>query len=430
MDEFGRREGASARPPIGESPGEATRPNAKAQAPVAAGCPAGVQAASALPPGGPEAFPWRVSIVGLDAKVLFGHADERDGPRSLSRPVHLLGRTVAFARVVRDDPLPGVELRFLRAQYEGIVIVALALVLLALAGAWWAAGRWVRPLLAIRRAVEKIASGDLAFRLPQTRETRGGDEIADVVRNVNLMAASLQRMEGSRRRWMADISHELRTPLTVLRGDLEAIVDGVRPLSHAALQPLHEEVLRLGAIVDDLQLLAMSTLRRLPCRFDETDAAALLRDAAERFGARAAALRMQLVVDLDPEAAISVRWDRARILQLLGNVLDNSLRYTDAPGRVRLTAMRRGERVSIDIDDSAPGIGGIDPAQLFEPLFRAAGSGAATGDERPDRSGSGLGLAIAKVIAEAHGGRIDASASPLGGLKIRIDLPAHPADSP
>ncbi|MBX3684628.1 MAG: hypothetical protein KF909_00725 [Rhodocyclaceae bacterium] len=116
--------------------------------------------------------------------------------------------------------------------------------------------------------------------------------------------------------------------------------------------------------------------------------------------------------------ALPVRWDRARIEQLLGNLLENSLRYTDAPGRIAVTLERQGQRIFIDIADSAPGVPAADLRRLFEPLNRAELA------RSRHQGGSGLGLAIRKAIVRSHGGRIEAACSSLGGLRLRIELPA------
>ena len=173
-----------------------------------------------------------------------------------------------------------VETRFLRSQYLGILAVAAALLLLALASAWWVARRWAQPLHAVQEATARIARGEFDVRLQGRQQGEGrSDEIGDLVRNVNRMAEGLQQLEGARRRWLADISHELRTPLAVLRGEIEALVDGVRPLRPEAIVSLREDALRLGKLVDDLHLLAMSDLQSLPCRFDDLDAVDLARQS-------------------------------------------------------------------------------------------------------------------------------------------------------
>jgi two-component system, OmpR family, sensor histidine kinase BaeS len=222
-----------------------------------------------------------------------------------------------------------------------------------------------------------------------------------------------------RRRWVADISHELRTPLTVLRGEIEALVDGVRPLRHEAVLSLREDALRMGALVDDLHLLAMSDLQALPCRFAELDAVSFVQQIVARFNSRAASARLALTADTGLAVAQRVCWDRVRVEQLLVNLIENSLRYTDVPGRIVLAIKRAGERIVIDIDDSAPGVPAADLLRLFEPLYRADAARSC------HRGGSGLGLAICDAIARSHGGRIEAGLSTLGGLHVRIELPVN-----
>jgi two-component system, OmpR family, sensor histidine kinase BaeS len=222
---------------------------------------------------------------------------------------------------------------FLRNQYLGILGVAATLMLLALASAWWFARRWVQPLVAVRHATARIARGETDVRLMGREQGQGrSDEIGDLVHNVNLMAEGLQRLEGARRRWVADISHELRTPLAVLRGEIEALVDGVRPLNHPAMLSLQEELLRIGALVDDLHLLALSDLKALPCQFTELNTLPFVLSLAQRFEGRARAARLTLTTLFVDAPAQAVVWDSTRIAQLLGNLLENCLRYTDAPG--------------------------------------------------------------------------------------------------
>jgi two-component system sensor histidine kinase BaeS len=238
------------------------------------------------------------------------------------------------------------------------------------------------------------------------------------MRNINQMAAGLKKLEGARRQWIADMSHELRTPLTVLRGEIDALIDGVIALTPKAMLSLREEVLQLNALVDDLHLLAMSDLNALPCYFEEVDAARLLDGMVQKFALRATQLDLTLTLDTQLETPVMVRWDAKRIEQLVGNLLDNSLRYTDAPGRV-LVRVRSGDEsmVVLEVEDSAPGVSEIDLLRIFEPLYRAdAARGRSIG-------GSGLGLAICEQIAKAHHGVIRAEASALGGVLFHLELP-------
>jgi two-component system, OmpR family, sensor histidine kinase BaeS len=371
------------------------------------------------PPGGGEGFGPRVSVVDLNGQALLGRPALKDGVPVIDRPIRVRGEVVALARLALVARVPdAVESRFLRNQYLGILGVAAALMLLALVSAWWFARRWARPLVAVQHATARIARGETDVRLVGGQQGQGrSDEIGDLVHNVNLMAEGLQRLEGARRRWVADISHELRTPLAVLRGEIEALVDGVRPLHHQAMLSLQEEVLRIGALVDDLHLLALSDLKALPCQFAKLDALNFAQRLARRFDSRTQAAKLTLTTTFVGETDQAVMWDSTRIAQLLGNLLENSLRYTDAPGRIVLAMKPIADRIVIDIDDSAPGVPAADLPHLFEPLYRADAA------RSRHRGGSGLGLAICEAIVRSHGGHITAGPSTLGGLHVQIDLP-------
>ncbi len=369
----------------------------------------------------PQGFGARVAVVGIDGERLIGRPMfPEDGP-FIDRPIRLGGEVVALARMRPGDPVPdAVDSRFLRSQYLGIIGVAVVLLLLALVSAWSLARRWVRPLQAVQDATARIARGQFDVRVGGVggagQAAARSDEIGDVERNINQMAEGLQRLEGARRRWLADISHELRTPLTVLRGEIEALVDGVRPIDRAAMLSLRQDALRLGALVDDLHLLAMSDLQALPCRFTEFDAAPFVRDLALRYASRATAQGLVMEIDIGADT-LRVVWDDARIEQLLVNLLENSLRYTDAPGRIVLAMQGGATALTLDLDDSAPGVPAADRPRLFEPLYRADAA------RSRHRGGSGLGLAICEAIVRSHGGSITAGVSTLGGLHIHIELP-------
>lgn len=362
-----------------------------------------------------DAFKDRVAIYGLDGRARLGRALPRGTVNYVERPVRVGSEVVAMVRMVKLKPVPSeVEVRFLNTQYQSIVAVACVLILIALIGAFWISGHWVRPLIAVQAATERIARGEFDARLNATRS----DEIGDTMRNINQMAAGLKKLEGARRQWIADMSHELRTPLTVLRGEIDALIDGIIALTPQAMQSLREEVLKLNALVDDLHLLAMADLKALPCYFEEVDAAKLIQDIVQRFTLRAAQVGLTLTFNTQLNAPMVVRWDAKRIEQLLGNLLDNSLRYTDAPGQVVVSLRSDAvNRVVVEVEDSAPGVSADDLPRIFEPLYRAdASRGRLSG-------GSGLGLAICEQIAKAHQGAISVKSSAMGGLLFCLELP-------
>jgi two-component system sensor histidine kinase BaeS len=368
-----------------------------------------------MPPGA-RRFAGRLSIVTVDGRLLSGHQPAPDVDDLLDQAIVVGGQVVAIARIEPGPPAPqGVDAAFLARQYRGILLSGLALVGLAVAGAAWVGRRWLRPVQEARQAAHRIAEGAFDTRLVP----RGNDELAGLAQDINAMAGSLQQLEASRRRWIAELSHEMRTPLAVLRGEVECLIDGLRPLDGAALLSLHAEVARLTRLVDDFHHLALSDLRALPCSFAPLDAGELVQQAVARFGPRAGTAGLTLTCELPP-APPPARWDHQRIGQLLDNLLENSVRYTNAPGRIRLALQASGTEARLTLDDSAPGVDSGSQARLFEPLFRADASRSRLS------GGSGLGLAIAQAIVRSHGGRISATTSSLGGLRIEANLPLVP----
>jgi len=363
--------------------------------------------------------------VGAGARVAFSTPQgawlsdriPRPGAAVLQQPITVDGQVVAVAWMEALPPAPqSVDAAFLARQYRGILGAAGGLLLLAVLGAVWVGRRWLRPVQEARQAAHRIAGGELQTRLTP----RGNDELADLAHDINAMAASLQRLEASRRRWIAELSHEMRTPLAVLRGEVECLIDGVRPLDRAALVSLQGEVARLTRLMEDFHQLAMSDLRALPCTFAAFDAGELVRAAAARLGPRSATAGLTLECAAPP-APVQVHWDRQRIDQLLTNLLENSLQYTDAPGRVRLALQAEDHlTATLTVDDSAPGVPPDGLARLFEPLYRADAS------RSRQSGGSGLGLAICQAIVRSHGGRIVAQPSPWGGLRVVASLPLQP----
>lgn len=217
---------------------------------------------------------------------------------------------------------------------------------------------------------------------------------------------------------MADVSHELRTPLAVLRGELEALQDGVRRAGPESLNSLLAEVALLTKLVADLHQLSLSDSGALSYRKARLDLVVLLERALEGFADRFQQKGIALSQQLPP--AVTVFGDAERLSQLFHNVLENSLRYTDAGGQLHIVGDVDDRVLILRFFDNAPG---VEPQQLphiFERFYRTEAS------RNRASGGSGLGLAICHNIVDAHGGRISAADSPLGGVQITLELPLDP----
>jgi two-component system sensor histidine kinase BaeS len=282
------------------------------------------------------------------------------------------------------------------ALLAAVVAVVLARVLLA-------------PVRKLVLATHRLASGDYSIRVPDS----GSDELHDLAADFNRLAISLDNAERARRNFIADISHELRTPLAVLRGELEAIEDGVRKPDRATLASLQAEVALLSQLIDDLFELSLADIGELSFEKVRLDVAPMVEAAADSFRDRLADKRITLQTDLGDSGAIMLG-DPYRLTQLMKNLLENALRYTDPGGTVRVAVARKDREVQIDVQDSHPAVPEPLLPHLFDRLFRVDAS------RSRQSGGAGLGLALCKHIVSEHGGTIDARRSPLGGLWIAV----------
>ncbi|HUQ24797.1 MAG TPA: sensor histidine kinase efflux regulator BaeS [Burkholderiales bacterium] len=328
------------------------------------------------------------------------------------RPVVVDGRTVGWIARSPYRRLTGAaDLSFQQEQQRSAWLIAgLALALAALV-AVVLARVFLQPLKRVATATHRLATGDYTTRVAVTSR----DELGRLAEDFNRLAQALERNEELRRRFMADVSHELRTPLAVLRAGLEALEDGVRPLTRESLASLHGEVTSLGKLVEDLYQLALADVGALTYRKERSDVAEVLEQAVEPFAARLAERRLSLEKKIDP--GLKVLADADRLGQAFRNLLENAARYTDAGGRVRVGVRRVNGSVAVDFEDSAPGVPAEALPRLFERFYRVEGSRSRA------NGGAGLGLAIVRSVIEAHDGAIEAGASALGGLRVTIMLP-------
>jgi two-component system sensor histidine kinase BaeS len=367
------------------------------------------------PPGSPRELPLTVSshllLFDADRKLLAGLPElaERAELRPISHDGAVVGYLGAVPRRDRIEALERMIAEQQRGQFAAIALGMLGAALVLGAGlAHWLTRR-VRTLA---RGADALIRGDYEVRLPDA----GTDELARLARDFNTLAATLAATRRARSQWIADIAHELRTPLAVLRGEIEALQDGVRPLGPAGLSSLAQEAAHLGRLVDDLHTLSLADVGALSYHREPVDLAEL---ADEAIAVQRRALEERgLAVELALERGATVLADETRLAQVFGNLLQNTLRYTDAPGKVAVAVRREGERVVLDWQDSSPGVPEGELPRLTDRLYRVDASRSRAG------GGSGLGLAIVKAIVEAHGGTLVARASRLGGLALEVALPA------
>lgn len=332
---------------------------------------------------------------------------------TVQRALDVDGRTVGYLVVASpQNPDDELAVAFLIDQQRNLLVVVLSGVLLCALAATGLAAHFRRPIRQLAEVARRLEAGRLDTRVDVHR----GDELGELADTFNRMAARLDDAERSRRQWVADASHELRTPIAVLRAQMEALQDGIRAATPDAVALMLRQVTALARLVDDLHELASADAGAMGFEKKPIDAWTTVFDVLAAFGDRLREARLSLTVGPLPARAM-VLCDGERIRQVVTNVLENSMRYTDADGRIDVTGTVVAHTLRITIDDSAPGVETSAMAHLGERFFRVD----------PSRSrrlgGSGLGLAIASRIIEAHDGRVDFDASPLGGLRVVLTLP-------
>ena len=297
--------------------------------------------------------------------------------------------------------LVGVQPRFTIAAS---VVVALVVTQLLARG-------MTSPLLEMTAAARRMATGD--YSRPVTATSR--DEVGELARAFNTMAAELAAVDQQRRDLVANVSHELRTPVSALQAVLENLVDGVADPDPATLRTALAQTERLGRLVTDLLDLSRVDAGITPLRRERVDLRPFL-DATVREAALAGH-PVRYVVEVDPPG-LTLDADRSRLHQLVANLLDNAGRHSPADGVVRLVAHRTDPgSVVVEVADQGPGIAVADRSAVFERFT--------TGSARDQDGGTGLGLAIARWVTQLHGGLIEvADPEPPGvGCRIRATLP-------
>jgi two-component system sensor histidine kinase BaeS len=289
----------------------------------------------------------------LDAEHQLVVGGRRDSAHATLRPIRQHDRVIGWLRLT---PLPAVtdelDRRFLAKQSQAFTLIAVVAMVLAVSVSVCLARHFLAPVTDLTRGTRALIAGQFATRL----RVASGDELGQLARDFNTLAQTLAHNEQARRQMTADVAHELRTPLAILRGEIEALADGIRICDAMALQSLHTEVLTLQTLVEDLYQLSLSDLGALTYRKASIDLAALLTHILHAFADRWTAKRLTLEGPGQAAAPVRVFADAERLSQLFTNLFENTLRYTDPGGQIRVWYEPQTNAVAIHVQDSAPGV--------------------------------------------------------------------------
>lgn len=384
----------------------------------------------------------RVILADTQNIVVFDSADRLEGqllPQRLLRQassVRFLNRPVGMVVIpYGSDGQNNVELGFIRSIIGITIVGSLVAGGVALLVALLVSRQLTKPLRSLTDAVRRLASGKQHEPIDPPREI----ELAELAGAFNTMAAELSRQEALRRQLVADIAHELRTPLSVLRLQVESLEDGVEQPTPEVFSSLSHEVGLLSRLIGDLRLLSLADAGQLQLAIEAIDAQSLIEQAALSGMPRARQEGIDLRVEANG-ALPPIKGDRQRMTQVLGNLVENALRYTPSGGSVTLRARRADAEatswratdaritrplsqldasaaVVIEVSDTGPGIAPDDLEHIFERFYRADRARAR------ETGGSGLGLAIVQRLVESQGGQVGVKSALGQGTTFWVTLP-------
>jgi two-component system sensor histidine kinase BaeS len=366
------------------------------------------------PPRDPLRIIFRLSLFDTQERLVAGRPSVLSSSKHTLREITLDGRNIGWLALEKRDRLSHpLAIAFIKKQTQGFFITGGGILLLAAIVSFLLSKHLLAPIRQLTVGTQALTSLKFDTRI----QVHTSDELGQLANDFNLMAQTLEKYELMRKQWISDISHELRTPLSVLRGEIEAMQDGVRQVTEDSLDSLHTEALHLAKIVEDLHELSLADSGSLHLNKKPVHPLRVLKDVLRLFETRLMQSQITVHDELPEEDDFMIQGDRDRLSQLYSNLIENTLRYTDSPGTLLVWRERKGNRVTLYLEDSGPGVPQESLGRLFDRLYRVDAS------RTRGKGGSGLGLAICKTIAESHGAEISAANGASGGLRIEIGFP-------
>ena len=328
----------------------------------------------------------------------------------LEIPITMGGQTVGTVSARTSTAGIGAANASLRhALATAIGWSALVLAILAVVAGVVFARRISRPVVALTGAARAMASGERGVRVANDQAP---GELGDLSRTFNHMADTLDLEDRLRRDLVADVAHELRTPLAILQATTEAMADGITEPTAATLSSLHDETLRLGRIVEDLEVLASAKAAGLNLELKPVDLAVIADVAADGLQSQLEGAGLSLTRDLEPAV---VRGDKNRLHQVMTNLLTNAIKFTPEGGAVKVSVSSRDRVARVVVEDSGRGIPQQDLGHVFDRFWR--------GPDVRHTTGSGVGLAVVQELVRAHNGNVSVASEEDRGSQFVVTIP-------
>jgi two-component system sensor histidine kinase BaeS len=349
------------------------------------------------------------ALLDADKVLIIGHYRENFSLKSIELDNKIIGYLALPPAIHLTDKF---DLAFAKQMQKNMLYTFFGFFVLIILIALPLSRHFVLPIKRLERSMRLLNKGDFKVSLKVT----GKDELASLSQNFNDLAQTLEQNEDSRNRWLANISHELRTPIAIIKSEIEAIEDGIRAFDLQSLHSLSEEVQHLQKLVADLTELTNAEIGALRYQKERIKVSTLIEQNVARHQHKANETGLSISCNIESKN-LFVWADETRLNQLFDNCLNNSIKYTQAPGSIFVKLTKSSGVAIITIDDTLPCVPLESLDKLFQHLYRVESS------RNRKTGGSGLGLALCKSILLAHKGSISASESSKGGLRIHCTLP-------
>jgi len=357
----------------------------------------------------------RIFLFDENKKLLLGIVNSHSD--LLFQPLYFNNKIIGYLAIEKKVQLAyNLDRAFAQQQKAAYGWIALGSVFISVLIAFPFAAGIIKPLRSLLTSTQALAKGLYQSRV----NIFSNDEIGKLGLAFNEMADSIEQHQKKQQQWIADISHELRTPLAVLKAEIEAMQDGIRPIDNNSINSLHQEVNYLSRLVGDLHELSREDCKTLSYYKTYTHVEGVIKEAIDSFTQELE--EKKLTVQLVTNSLPGIQADQDRLMQLFVNILQNNCRYCPENSLINITITKENNHLKILWEDSGNGVNDENLGKLFDRLFREDKS------RSQFQKGSGLGLSISKSIVESHKGSINAFHSKLGGLGIQILLPINGSD--
>lgn len=364
------------------------------------------------PPFDPIGVHRRLCLFNQDKQIVVGPMRPPD--RFAFRAINNSGRIVGYLGLkIMDHEEHPLGLAFLKKQTQTIYLMTAGILILTGLISFLLSRHLLSPIRLLTDWTKRIRQFDFKTRM----DISSNDELGMLVRDFSRMAQTLQKYEKLRKNWISDISHELRTPVSVLKSKIEAVQDGIRQPTKEMIDSMQKDLSRLEQLIQDLHVLSVAESESLATDDRPVDVIKLLRQILETVHPRFQKQQISIEADIEQALDVKISGNQELIRRVFFNLITNSLRYTDSPGKLKISHEIEDDCLIVCFDDTPPGVSDIALEQIFDRLFRVDKS------RSREFGGSGLGLSICRHIMKSHQGSIIASHSQLGGLMIRLTFP-------